>query len=86
MTAKELFNQVKEQTPGVVLNSRRISPLYKKAIAVQKLDPLSGEVLKTYPSYIQAARDCKLGHWLHISACIRGERETAGGFKWRKPQ
>jgi hypothetical protein len=61
------------------LNSNS-SPLNYKTKAVEQIDPATGEVIKTYDSMSEAARDtgCK-----NISRCCRGLAKTSGGYAWR---
>ena len=51
------------------------------AIAVLKIDKVSGEVLDEYESMAEAGRINYL-HRETIRQCVRGKSKTAGGFKW----
>lgn len=47
---------------------------------VHQIDNVTGEIIKTWESIEEAKQKLNI---LHISCCCRGERKTAGGFKWR---
>lgn len=48
--------------------------------SVNKLD-LNGNFLSTYPSVIEAARDCGINQG-NISNVLNGRSRTSGGYKW----
>jgi len=43
---------------------------------------LDGKELETFESTREAGRKFKIGN-SHISACCKGQRKTAGGYKWK---
>ena len=49
---------------------------------VAKIDKLTGEILQTYLSVKDAARDTKGASFSHISAVCNKKRKTAYGFRW----
>lgn len=49
---------------------------------IQKLDKDSLEVLKTYKSIANAAKDNNV-HFTTVGNCVRGIKRTAAGFKWK---
>ncbi len=52
-------------------------PSYK---VVEQLDMVSGEVITTYPSMVEANRQTGASS---ISECCAGHRNHSGGYKWR---
>ncbi len=50
---------------------------------VCKMDIMSGEVLKTYESLKEAAKDSGLRDLSGISKCVKGNLKTSAGFKWK---
>ncbi len=55
------------------------------SIPVEKIDPVTGEVLDYYRSIARAARDNYI-HQYTIGLVVRGRLKTAAGYKWRKNQ
>lgn len=51
-------------------------------VAVDKIDPLTGEVVCTYGCIADAIRDGHAGS--HISDCCNGKKKTHHGFIWKK--
>ena len=49
--------------------------------AVEALDKVTGRVIFTFPSTIEAGRQGF--HQGDVAACCRGERKSHGGFIWR---
>lgn len=49
---------------------------------VDQIDKLTGEVLKTWKSSREAAKQLGLNE-SHIASCRRGERKTHGGYLWK---
>ncbi len=43
----------------------------------------SGEFIKTFPSMIEAARECGINH-TNLVRAANGDRKTCGGYVWRK--
>lgn len=69
---------------GLTLEELKKRQNRDKAKAVSKIDKNTDEVLETYYSVREAAR--QLGNENlngHISACCRGERKTTLGYKWQ---
>lgn len=54
-----------------------------RSIPVLQIDPKTNEVINFYKSMAAAARD-NYTHKENISAVIRGEQNTAVGYKWRR--
>jgi len=50
--------------------------------AVEQLDMVTGEVIKTYPTIERAASELKINR-SNIASCCRCERNSAGCFGWR---
>jgi len=61
------------------VEKRRISMMGKNATCVEQLD-LADNYMRTFSSIIEAE---KLLGICNISACCRGKRKSAGGYKWR---
>jgi hypothetical protein len=53
----------------------------KQCFPVEQID-LDGNVVKRYPSLKEANRQTGVSAG-NISACTRGKKKTAGGYKWR---
>lgn len=49
--------------------------------AVAKIDPVTNEILKVYPSVREAERDN--GETNHIAQVCNGKRKTCKGYKWK---
>ena len=54
-----------------------------KSKPVQQFDKSTGELLKTFPSIMEAERDTGISN-CNICSCCDGKRKSAGGFIWRK--
>ena len=52
-----------------------------KPIAIEQIDPLTGEVVAEYPSIAEA---CRQMHSSHIWQAVSGRRNVACGYKWIK--
>ena len=50
--------------------------------AVEQLDMVTGEVIKTYPTIESASKETGINR-SNIASCCRKERKSAGGFGWR---
>ncbi len=64
-------------------NSRRSKSLTNhplKSISLYQID-FSGNTIKEYPSIIEASRETGISR-TGIGRCLKGERKTAGGYKW----
>ena len=59
----------------------------QKMIAATKVSVLqmtrNGEVIKRWESMSEAGRSLGIS-FKHISRCVRGERPTAGGYRWQR--
>lgn len=55
-----------------------------KTKQIDKIGPITGEVLASYPSAREAARILNIGQG-NISACARGEKPIAYGYIWKYP-
>ncbi len=53
---------------------------FKLCKKVQQLDMITDEILKEFPSALEAERVTKI---LHIDAVCRGDRNSAGGYGWK---
>lgn len=60
--------------------NRRMAEAQSKP--VQQLDKSTGELLKTFPSAVEAERVAGIHHG-NISRCCCGKRKSAGGYVWR---
>lgn len=49
--------------------------------AVAQIDPITGEILRVYPSIREAERDN--GNTRHIAEVCKGKRKTCKGYKWK---
>ena len=54
----------------------------KFSIPVLQIDVNTGRVISDYQSTMEAERRLNIFH-CNISACCKGKRKTAGGYKWR---
>ena len=61
------------------LNKHRVSE-FAIRIKVSMICPKTNAVLKTWPSIIEAERETKIRH---IGCAAKGNRKTAGKFKWQ---
>lgn len=61
----------------------RQNSIHASGIKVEKIDPVTGNVLATYNSISEAAESVKQYSSAIIDVC-HGKQKTAGGFKWRK--
>lgn len=68
----------KENKDWGTANARRAAAQSK---AVEALDKVTGRVIFTFPSTIEAGRQGF--HQGNVAACCRGERKSHGGFIWR---
>lgn len=71
---------IKEYIPEEVLDQKQASKMALSR-AVAKIDPHTNEILEVYPSVKEAERINNISK--HIGAVCRGNRKTAGGFKWQ---
>ena len=62
--------------------SRKLINRKDKSKQVYQIDILSGELIASYPSLMEAYRQTKV-NFGHISECCRGLRPNAGGFLWK---
>lgn len=60
---------------------KRISKAKEKPVL--QIDPVSEEVIASFPSGKDAAESLGLNSARHIYSCCRGERERCSGFRWR---
>lgn len=67
----------KENTQHAI-DTNLIKKITKK---VNKIDPNTSQIIKTYSSILEAAEDNKMDG-RHISCVCKGKRITSGGFKW----
>lgn len=52
-------------------------------VKVEQIDKVTGVVIATYPSLKRAEEETQI-HWTGISAVLRGKRNSAGGYYWRR--
>lgn len=74
--SEETKNKISYSHKGLLINYQKYSK------AVYQIDKKTNDVLNTYPSVAEAARQTNFNA-SHISSCCRGERKTHKGFKWR---
>ena len=72
---KELYNKEK----GIVIPKKEKTQIYP----VEQYDPLTGELLNTYPSAAAAARALGRSKGSHINEVCNGKGKTAHGFVWK---
>lgn len=72
---KELYNKEK----GIVIPKKEKVQIYP----VEQYDPLTGELLNTYPSAAAAARALGRSKGSHINEVCNGKGKTAHGFIWK---
>lgn len=53
-----------------------------KSKRVDQIDMVTGEVMASYPSLMEANRQTGI-NFGHISECCRGFRKNAGGYQWK---
>ncbi len=62
--------------------SKKLKNRKDKSKQVDQIDMVTGEVIASYPSIMEANRKTNI-NFGHISECCRGLRPNAGGFIWK---
>ena len=77
-------NKENKNNPLTLYNYSKVkkgknNPMYGNGTKVMQYD-LNDNLIKIWNCIADAKRELKINH---ISSCCRGERKTAGGFKWK---
>lgn len=76
------FRWVKQGKKLGIIQYKHSNPTNK--VKVEQLDKETGEVIAVYESATEAAKAVGLHDGGHISDCLNGRRNAAGGYRWRR--
>lgn len=81
-TRSENLQHYYRELGGVSPTKGKFDALHHNSIPIEGVDPLTGQVVKSYASLSGAGRDGY--NTSHVSACINGDRKIHKGLSWRK--
>lgn len=80
---KDVIQWYNDQTGIVTPPPKTKTPITEIVRPVHQIDPVTNEIIKTFPSAAAAGHSLNKKKSPHISSVCKGERATAYGYKWQ---